>query len=199
MSFPSRTKVRLLLSLLVMLTIVSAFTISLASSGGTTHASGPAANTYNGAASTVTRKATLKFALHTTAQPPANQSRISPPLHQKHTASAVGKAAPHAADSGSWNAAGKVLHNFNGLDSVDNFHVNGFILEPPDQGLCVGSLLGSKVTTEIINDVVAFYKPNGTLFGPEENLNVFFGEPVTQTFLIRVATTTQRHKRGSLL
>ena len=32
------------------------------------------------------------------------------------------------------------------------------------------------MVSEIINDVVTFYTPNGALFGPEENLNVFFGE-----------------------
>ena len=182
MSITSHTKVRILLSLLVILTIVSAFSISIASRESS-HANGPAANTYTGAAHTVTRSSASKFALHTTAQPIANKSRVSPPLHQKHRASnaatAAGKGAPLVAASGNWKGSSNLLHNFNGLDSVDNFHVNGFILEPPDQGLCVGNLLGSKVTSEIINDVVAFYKPNGTLFGPEENLNVFFGEPAT--------------------
>jgi hypothetical protein len=73
-----------------------------------------------------------------------------------------------------------VLHNFNGLNSVDSFNVNGFVLEPPDQGLCVGSLKGTKVVGEIINDVVAFYTPGGSLFSSKENLNTFFAEPATE-------------------
>jgi hypothetical protein len=179
MSFTSHTKVRILLSLLVILTIVSAFTISIVSRGSS-HASGPAATTYKGVASTVIRSAASKFALHSTAQPSVGRTRVVPVFHKQsasNAASAVGKNAPHVADSGGGNGGSSLLRNFNGLNSVDSFNVNGFILEPPDQGLCVGSLLGSKVTTEIINDVVAFYRPNGTLFGPQENLNVFFGEP----------------------
>ena len=182
MSFTSHTKVRILLSLLVILTIVSAFTISIASRGSS-HASGPAATTYKGVASTVIRSAASKFALHSTAQPSVGRTRVVPVFHKQsasNAASAVGKNAPNVADLGGGNGGSRLLRNFNGLNSVDSFNVNGFILEPPDQGLCVGSLLGSKVTTEIINDVVAFYRPNGTLFGPQESLNSFFGEPVTQ-------------------
>src|SRR6266702_3136595 len=176
MSFTSRIKVRILLSLFVILTIVSAFTISIASRGSS-RASGPAVSTYKGVASTVTRSAASKFALHSTTQLSVGRTRVVPVLHKhsaSNSASAVSANTPHVADSSTGVNEGQLLHNFNGLDSVDNFHVNGFILEPPDQGLCVGNLLGSKVTSEIINDVVAFYKPNGTLFGPEENLNVFF-------------------------
>jgi hypothetical protein len=179
--FTSRTKVRLLLSLLVILTFVSAFTISFASRG-VSRASGPAAITYKGVASTVTRSAASKFVLRSTASPGVGRIRVTPVFHKQsasNATSAVGKNAPNVADSGGGNSAGNLLRNFNGLNSVDSFNVNGFILEPPDQGLCVGNLLGSKVTSEIINDVVAFYKPNGTLFGPLENLNVFFGEPAT--------------------
>ncbi|HKF36665.1 MAG TPA: hypothetical protein VKB35_07145, partial [Ktedonobacteraceae bacterium] len=50
----------------------------------------------------------------------------------------------------------------------------------PDQGLCAGFLTGTKVVGEIINDVVAFYTPNGSLFSSKENLNVFFAEPAAE-------------------
>ncbi|HEV2659140.1 MAG TPA: hypothetical protein VGU68_00960, partial [Ktedonobacteraceae bacterium] len=73
----------------------------------------------------------------------------------------------------------KLLHNFHGLNSVDNFNANGFILEPPDQGLCVGYLGNKKVVNEIINDVTAFYTPNGTLVSPKISLNAFFSEPAS--------------------
>jgi hypothetical protein len=90
-------------------------------------------------------------------------------------ASVVNGAAPHTANAGTSKA--KLLHNFNGLNSVDNFNANGFILEPPDQGLCVGFLGKTKVVNEIINDVTAFYTPNGTLVSSKIDLNTFFGEP----------------------
>jgi hypothetical protein len=83
---------------------------------------------------------------------------------------------PHGADVGLARSAPALAHNFTGLNNVDQFNANGFVLEPPDQGLCAGKLHGSSVVVEIINDVVGFYKPNGTLVGSVENLNTFFGE-----------------------
>jgi hypothetical protein len=82
--------------------------------------------------------------------------------------------------SGSSANAGRLLHNFRGLNSVDSFKANGFVLEPPDQGLCVGNVLGQKVVAEIINDVVAFYTPGGKLLAGPTNLNGFFDEPATE-------------------
>src|SRR5256885_12046943 len=129
MSFTSRTKVRILLSFFVILTIVSAFTISIASRGSS-RASGPAVSTYKGVASTVTRSATSKFALHTTTQSSVGRTRVVPVL-PKHSASksasAVSANAPHVADSGTGVGEGQLLRNFHGLNSVDNYHVNGFV------------------------------------------------------------------------
>jgi hypothetical protein len=84
---------------------------------------------------------------------------------------------PGVADSGV--TTGTLLHNFHGLNSVDNFKANGFILEPPDQGLCVGNLGNTRAVNEIINDVTAFYTPGGKLLSSKIDLNTFFGEPLT--------------------
>ncbi|TMD68907.1 MAG: hypothetical protein E6I91_03475 [Chloroflexi bacterium] len=105
--------------------------------------------------------------------------RVTPIFHKSSAkavhASAVNGTAPHTANVGT--AQGRLLHNFKGLNGVDTFNANGFILEPPDQGLCVGYLGKTKVVNEIINDVTAFYTPNGTLVSSKINLNTFFGEP----------------------
>lgn len=80
--------------------------------------------------------------------------------------------------------AGRVLNNDKGLDSVDSFNTNGFLLEPPDEGLCVGNLnLGNgvqKVLWPIVNDTVEITAPNGTRLAGPLNLNQFFGEPAAE-------------------
>lgn len=63
---------------------------------------------------------------------------------------------------------------FNGLSHVDSRTASGgnqFSLEPPDQGLCVGN----GYVMETINDVLAVYRPNGTLVAGPTALNAFLG------------------------
>ncbi len=49
-------------------------------------------------------------------------------------------------------------------------NVNGFDLEPPDQGLCVGA----GVTVGIVNLVIKVYRPNGTVVeGPNQPQYLF--------------------------
>jgi hypothetical protein len=152
---------------------------------GVAQASSPA-TTFTGRHLTATRAAHALVSHQAKAQSPTNNKlkiRVTPVLNTSSAnanavhASAVNGAAPHTANTGTSN--GKLLRNFNGLNSVDNFNANGFILEPPDQGLCVGFLGKTKVVNEIINDVTAFYTPNGTLVSSKIDLNTFFGEPFT--------------------
>lgn len=79
---------------------------------------------------------------------------------------------------------GTVLHNLQGLSSVDSFNTNQFVLEPPDQGLCVGNLnLGNglqKIVWPIINDTVEITSTNGTRLAGPLNLNQFFNEPAAE-------------------
>jgi hypothetical protein len=74
-----------------------------------------------------------------------------------------------------------VKHNFLGLASTDSLAVNGFDVEPPDQGLCVGP--GGELET--VNLAVAFYDRTGTLALGPVSLNAFFGETsgFNQTFI----------------
>ncbi len=71
------------------------------------------------------------------------------------------------------SSSGNVLQNFNGVSAFDNFNVNGFQVEPPDQGLCVGN----GFVMELVNLAGAIYHADGsTAVGPF-NLQGFFGEP----------------------
>jgi hypothetical protein len=163
--------------------IVSAFAVSMASSKAA-QASGPAVTTFTGRHLTTTSAAHGQLSLGAKAQAQTNgklRVRMTPIFKKSSSnaihASAVNSAAPHTANTGT--GEGKLLQNFNGLNSVDSFTANGFVLEPPDQGLCVGFLGKTKVVNEIINDVTAFYTPNGTLVSSKIDLNTFFGEPFT--------------------
>jgi hypothetical protein len=165
------------------MTVVSAFVVSMAFSGAA-QASGPAATTFMGRHLTATRATHGQVSLQSKAQAQTtNKLRVRmTPVFKQGTAnavhaSAVNSAAPHTANMGTGN--GKLLHDFKGLNSVDNFNANGFVLEPPDQGLCVGFLGKTKVVNEIINDVTAFYTPDGKLVSSKRDLNTFFGEPFT--------------------
>jgi len=72
--------------------------------------------------------------------------------------------------------SGALVQNFNGLSNVDSMNANfGTILEPPDQGLCVGNFLGQSTVFEIVNDVLGLYTPTGTLLFALD-LNRFFVE-----------------------
>ena len=62
--------------------------------------------------------------------------------------------------------------SFAGLDITDNAKTAGFVLEPPDQGLCVGN--GSVL--ELVNVVGQVYGTGGAKKGPTFYLNDFFNE-----------------------
>jgi len=180
MPISSHTRLRIILSLVAIAAIVSAFAISMVSRDASTRASGPAVTTFTGRHLTTTRAvhAQVPLQAHTNSK---LKVFVTPILKKSNAAaihaSAANGNAPHTADVGT--RPGKLLHNFKGLNGVDTFNANGFILEPPDQGLCVGFLGKTRVVNEIINDVTAFYTPNGTLVSSKIDLNTFFGEPTT--------------------
>jgi hypothetical protein len=68
---------------------------------------------------------------------------------------------------------GGMLQNFNGVSAFDNFNVNGFQVEPPDQGLCVGN----GFVMELVNLAGAIYHSDGSAAVGPFNLQGFFGEP----------------------
>ena len=180
----SYSKGRILFTLIAIVAIVSAFAVSLASGAVSSKASGPTATTFKGRHLTITRAAQAPLSMQAQVQTNSPlRVRVTPLLKKTNAAisstpTANGNA-PHTANVGVGTNPGKLLHNFKGLNGVDTFNANGFILEPPDQGLCVGFLGKTKVVNEIINDVTAFYTPDGTLISSKIDLNTFFSEPLT--------------------
>ncbi len=80
---------------------------------------------------------------------------------------------PPGATPGTGNT-NALLHNFNGVSSVDSAKVNpAGDVEPPDQGLCVGN----GYVVEPVNEAITIYRPDGTVVKGPEALPVFFGEP----------------------
>jgi hypothetical protein len=75
--------------------------------------------------------------------------------------------------------AAQVLLNFDALNIGDDANANsialgaGFILEPPDQGLCVGP----QGVLETVNDVVGTYSLSGDRTSIPVALSAFFAEP----------------------
>ena len=65
---------------------------------------------------------------------------------------------------------GPYFSGFSGLTIYQHVQVNGFALEPPDQGLAVGNGL----VAEIVNDVVAVYDTSGNLVAGPASVNAFF-------------------------
>jgi hypothetical protein len=89
---------------------------------------------------------------------------------QKGSGLALAIPSPHP------NPIGQEGHNafgFNALNSVDSALANeGFVGEPPDQGLCVGN----GFVMEAINSAFAVYNPsNGALVAGPIQMNAFFG------------------------
>jgi len=76
--------------------------------------------------------------------------------------------------------SGSLLQNFNGLSNLDSATIPnnlGTVVEPPDQGLCVGNLAGEPVVFEMVNIALAAYTPDGSTILFEDGVNDFFAEP----------------------
>ena len=74
---------------------------------------------------------------------------------------------------------GTLLQNFDGVSDLDNANTTGYILAPPDQGLCVGpaAFLGQEAVIEPVNISLAMYSTSGTeLIGPLP-LSFLYAEP----------------------
>ena len=100
-------------------------------------------------------------------------------VNRSHS-STNGSISGKATGDGSGTVAGsnpELATSFDGLNHfVNRFGVSGgnqFSLEPPDQGLCAN---GTYVL-ETINDVMAVYRPNGTIASGPEALNAFYNYP----------------------
>jgi len=68
---------------------------------------------------------------------------------------------------------------FGGLTTVDTANTNGFVVTPPDQGLCVGN----GFVLQAINSVMAVYSKTGTQLTVPVSIFSFIGADPTVTFL----------------
>ena len=95
---------------------------------------------------------------------------------KKHNGVVTPTVTPTAFDAVSNAVPGQT---FEGVSMWDQRTLNGFYLEPPDQGMCAstnGSVgVGGRVV-EAVNDVFAVYNTSGTTL-KEQTLNQFFGYP----------------------
>jgi hypothetical protein len=98
------------------------------------------------------------------------------PRRKGNTAAAQG-AVPQVDSSSVQKSPSAVLANFNGISDLASAIANGGILvEPPDQGLCVGNFLGHRRVFEIVNIAIAEYTPAGTQLAIQD-INSLFNEP----------------------
>jgi hypothetical protein len=108
---------------------------------------------------------------------PADRSNSE--LHGKsktHNGVATPVVSPTAVAPGSNAMAGQ---SFEGVSMWDQRTLNGFYLEPPDQGMCAStdaSVGAGGRILEAVNDVVAVYNTSGVTL-KEQTLNRFFGYP----------------------
>jgi hypothetical protein len=121
----------------------------------------------------------------TSAPPPASAGAT--PMNMSHRANLGGKPARNpviaavlpSINGEALSGNGTLLQNFDGVSDLDNANTTGFILAPPDQGLCVGpaAFLGQEVVIEPVNISFALYSTSGTeLIGPLP-LSFLYQEP----------------------
>src|ERR1700676_2388218 len=156
MRFLTSPKVGILLSFVTIATLISAFLVTGVSRSPLAYArSASTAATFQGKHGlghpAYTGYLNLNSQVHQTVA--SHMKPLVPYHHGAISFTGIQSNAPLSGITAMGSNAGGVLHNFNGLNSVDSFNVNGFVLEPPDQGLCVGYLAGRKVVSDAINDV----------------------------------------------
>ena len=170
MRFSARSKVGGLLSLVAIISILSAFMLNgLFFHAASTHAAG-------GQAFSATKGIlTPSKSIDNSNSTPTLFSKGSRHLHQG--SNQAGKS-PSAASSqlGATNT-GALLQNFNGTSSLDSAKTNfGAEFEPPDQGLCVGN----GFVVEPVNSAYNIYRTNGTKIAGPFNVNRLFNDGFKQ-------------------
>jgi hypothetical protein len=187
MRFSVRSKVSIFVSLLTILTLVSAFMVVVTGHATASHAAsrlaGPAYHgipTQGQLVKTWQGHASGNTVRHASANRPQMVSLRSP---QTGVGAPVSKTTVNS-DPASAKFGGAV-HAFNGLSDLDQATANGdpvlADVTPPDQGLCIGndaSLSGNpKAVFETINDAVRETDVNGNLLFPDLSFANFFGDP----------------------
>src|SRR6266700_1903491 len=168
MRFSARSKVGILLSLVTILTLISAFAVTTFMGGrGTQAAHSTHSVTYHGHRTSATSQKlhVTKAVQHTLKKHVAGKQHSALLGHFGKASSAkLNAARQHAPSVAAANASallgprtleGGIMHNFHGLTAAESAVLNGIAVLPPDQALCVGhdgSIAGNpKVVFQIIN------------------------------------------------
>jgi hypothetical protein len=200
MRFSTRSKVSILLSLVTIVAIVCAFMVTVFSHGASHAATGSSAASSTTVLGTAAPAATgdLSKAPTTAATGSATfNTDIVNRMGVNSTIPSTGSGAPSATATAlssstaasKWHSsnAGNLLQSFDGVSDRDNAMTTGFILAPPDQGLCVGPLAaagGQTVVFEPVNISYRIMSTTGTtLFGPAPD-SFLFNEPAFPTEFI---------------
>ena len=174
MRFSSRSKVSVTISLAALLILVGAFAFyGFAGSKNAAHAAS-ATSTYKGTLGKTQSMATVNPA----ALPKASGKtayKVMPLRHRPTSGSASAALSGRPSTVSTSVAAGSLLHNFDGVNAIDNSNANGFDLEPPDEGLGVGN----GYVFNIVNVTGAIYRPNGAVVIAPFSINPFFAESST--------------------
>jgi hypothetical protein len=103
--------------------------------------------------------------------PSKNRANRARSPYQKHSRAASQVHAGQTSAAASLSTLSTVA-NFNGANSLTSRNLNGFDVEPPDQGLCASG----SFELEAINLVVEAFTPTGTTARGPVSLNSFLGE-----------------------
>jgi len=175
MRFSSRSKMSKtfsVVSIMVVLGILLMAGVMLTHNGGAAHAS--SSSGVRGIAGKVVKAITVN-PLNLPKSTGAPNAHYAIPFRQtrvSHSTAARSGNTPSTAGLNT-NKPGSLLHNFTGVSVVDSSNVNGFDVEPPDQGLCVGN----GYVVEPVNLALTIFRANGTVVTGPVSLPAFFGEP----------------------
>jgi len=200
MRFSARSKVGILLSLVTILTLISAFAVTTFMGGhGIQAAHATHSRTFHGHRTSATKLNlhVAKAVHHSLKKHAVGKQHSALPGHFGKKSSAKLNAARHNAPGLSAASAsallgprvneGGILHNFHGLTAAESAVLNGIAVLPPDQALCVGhdgSIAGNpKVVFQIINLAIVETDTSGNVLSSDllpfgvDTMNNFFQEP----------------------
>jgi hypothetical protein len=177
MRFSARSKVGGLLSLLAIVTIISAFMFNgLFVRGAITHAS--SGQSYSADKGTITSSATVDLKKLPTNLPLTAGASLPKGVRHMHPTGKAGSGSNgQISSSPITNQTNGLIRKFNGVSSLDSAVTNfGAEFEPPDQGLCVGN----GFVLEAVNSAFTIYHQNGSVVAGPFNVNVLFDEGLKQ-------------------
>src|SRR5215469_10626667 len=176
MRFSTRSKVGGLLSLLAIVTIITAFMLGgVVFRGPTTHASNAQ---YSATPDTLAPAGTVNLRNVPTNLSLAAGASFTRGPRPIHPVKAPGLSGVQPIPSSPITDQTKsLITKFNGVSSRDSAVTNfGAQFEPPDQGLCVGN----GFVVEPVNSAFTIYHTNGSVVAGPFNVNVLFGEGLKQ-------------------